>query len=191
MNPLTKSLTWLSEKEEEFTKDFSDFQKKLWRAFTFLLFFTAFSASLHYLLWVNWDLFHFQRATASLISYLLNLAGIKASSSGIYISINDIGPIKIVKDCLGWKSMLALTGLILATRGVKWKRKIYGIAAGLIFVQLANILRLFSTFYSVVVFEINFEIVHTFIWRWGLTLLVLLLWIGWLKWSEISEVFRT
>lgn len=181
MEILDKITDLVSEKEEKFTEDFKPSQMRLWKFFTFIMVFLSFSLTLHFLLWVNWNTIFFQKSTASMVSYLLSLSGVSSKSSGIYVIIENLGVIKIVKDCLGWKSMLALTGLILATRGIEIKERFHGIFLGLVLVQGFNILRLFTTFYIVVAYSLNFEIVHSFIWRWGLTFLVLGIWLIWLR----------
>jgi len=169
--------------EKNITKDFTPFQINLWNLFLFLTTFAVLALVLHFLVWVNWNPISVQIFHASVVSKILNLLGLNTFHSGTFIHVSGFGLVEIVKDCLGWKSMVALLGLIIATRKISWKNKVLGFLWGVVIIFIGNIVRLTTTIYSVVKLNINFELVHSLIWQWGLTLLIILIWFFWMRMS--------
>lgn len=161
------------------------FQKKLLRIFVFLVKFAALSLPLHFLLWVNFDASRVQLFVAGLIEKLLLSSGVEVIRNGVILGMQTkTAPltVEIIKDCVGWKSVLALLGLIFATPNITFKKRILGAVVGAIIVFLGNILRIYSTIYVTVLKGTAFwEITHGFLWREGLMLLVILTWYTWLK----------
>lgn len=166
--------------EDELTKGFTEFQLSLWNLFVFLTKFSLFSLPLYFFLFLQFDLLPFKVFTARVCSHVLSWLQIDHSVTSYFIFIGEKS-IKVSKDSTGWKSFLALFGLLFATRGVKLKEKIYGFLTGAVAVFLLNILRITSTIYAVVRWGISYELIHTFLWRWGLTFSVLFIWIFWLR----------
>lgn len=99
----------------------------------------------------------------------------------IIILQNFEKPIGIARACTGYRSILALTALILATPKIKWKKKLRGI---LLFAPLLFMLNIVRVYTSVLIAELFgekwFEIAHTILWREGLIALILILWTLWL-----------
>ncbi len=174
--------------EKKIIENFNQTQIKLWNIFIFLLIFAIFSSMLHFLIWINWQPLFFQKLTAQIVSEILNFLGLNTISFGEYIRINGFGIIKIVKDCLGWKSFVALSGLIISTRKVRWKNKLLGILMGLLLIILGNVVRLVTTIYFGAKHIVNFEIIHTIIWQWGLTFFILIIWLMWLKYFSEKKI---
>jgi exosortase/archaeosortase family protein len=86
----------------------------------------------------------------------------------------------ITRDCLGWKSMAAFVALVFAsTENIRKEAGI--ILTGILGLGAANILRIVSTVMLSEAGIISFDIVHTFLWRWGMTFLVLAIWYLWLN----------
>lgn len=156
-------------------------ERKLGEIFQFLVIFTFLSSIMHFLIWLNIDTVYLQNLMASLISSLLFLSGIPAYSDGINVIISNFGIVRIIKDCLGWKSMLALTSLIVATPKVDRSYKINGILLGILIIIFLNILRLFSTIFIVYKFNISFDFIHSILWQWSLVVAILFIWIAWLN----------
>jgi len=167
--------------EKRITKKFNNTQMQLWNIFIFLMIFASSALILHLLIWINWNPVMLQKIDAWLVSKILNLIGINTIWIGTYIKISGFGLIEIIKDCLGWKSFIALTSLIVASNFVSWKNKLLGIFFGMIFVFIINIIRLVTTFYLATKQIISFEVIHSILWRWGLTLFILLFWYIWIK----------
>ena len=181
---IIKSLTNF---EKKITKNFNTAQMKLWNILIFLLTFSVFSSILHFLVWVNWNPLFLQKVTAQIVSHILNFLGMPSASFGEYIRVNNFGLIKIVKDCLGWKSFVALCALIVSTRKVRWKNKVYSILAGSLIIFTGNIIRLTSTIYFGSKSVADFKIIHSIIWQWGLTFFVIFIWAIWLKYFSGSK----
>ncbi|MBU4301049.1 MAG: archaeosortase/exosortase family protein [Nanoarchaeota archaeon] len=161
------------------------FQKKLLNIFIFLTAFTALSLPLHFLLWVNFDATPMQVIVASSVKKLLEASGIAVSQSGLFLSmITKTGPltVQIIKDCVGWKSVLALFGLIFATPKIEMNKRIYGLIAGTPIILAGNILRIYATIYVTVYGGLEYwEITHTYLWQEGLIVLVIATWYIWLR----------
>ncbi|MDY6789031.1 MAG: exosortase/archaeosortase family protein [Candidatus Nanohaloarchaea archaeon] len=176
------------EREKEFRESLSKRNQKLWQVFLFLAKFTVLAAPLYLLIWSNWNPLWLRQLNAAASSGLLNVLGVDSSSSGVFILTSELS-VNVSVDSTGWKSVLALTGLMLATPGTVAgvRKKIYGILSGVIFVMAGNIARLVSMVYMVEVWGVSYQLVHTFLWRWGLTFLVLGFWISWLNWDYMRD----
>lgn len=161
------------------------FQKKLLNVFIFLSLFAALSLSLHVLLWLNFDATPVQLIVAGSVKRMLEASGVDVVQNGLLLSVaTKTGPltVRIIKDCVGWKSILALFGLIFATPGIKMKKRLLGLAAGAPVIFLGNLLRIYATIYATVVGGLKYwDITHTYLWQEGLIILVIATWYVWLR----------
>ncbi len=161
------------------------FQKKLWAIFIFLTRFLVLSLPLHFLLWINFDATSLQIFVAKAVEKMLELSGIEAARNGTFLLMSTKTgalSVEIIKDCVGWKSVLALFGLIFATPGVTLKRRMLGLIAGAPIIFLGNLLRIYATIAVTVYNGLEaWEITHTFLWQEGLIILVIVTWYFWLK----------
>jgi exosortase/archaeosortase family protein len=97
----------------------------------------------------------------------------------------------VTRDSTGWKSMLAVTALIIAV-GRPFRQTVQGVVTGVGVLFAANLLRITSMFYAVTVYDVSYELLHTVLWRWGLTAVVLVTWLWWLsERSLLVSVRRT
>lgn len=92
----------------------------------------------------------------------------------------------ITRDCLGWKSVSAFIGLVFASTS-EFARHLKIVAFGVTGLLAANLVRVVTTVWLSEIGIISFEIIHTFLWRWGMTLLVLVFWFVWLKNVETAN----
>lgn len=168
-----------------FKKINTPFQKKLLSIFVFLVKFAALSLPLHFLLWVNFDASQVQDFVANAAGQLLLSSGVEVSRNGLFLSIpTKTGPltVEIIKDCVGWKSILALFGLIFATPNIIVKKRVFGLIAGAPIIFIGNILRIYATIYVTVLKGLEFwKVTHTYLWQEGLILLVIVTWYIWLR----------
>ncbi len=183
---LVNLLDFLKRQMSVFSKKIkTPFQKKLLKIFVFLIKFAAFSLPLHFLLWVNFDATQVQLFVADFVKKLLALNGIVVLQNETVLSIaTKTGPltVEIIKDCVGWKSILALFGLIFATPDIVMKKRILGFAAGVPVIFIGNILRIYATIYITVSGGLEYwDITHTYLWQEGLIALVIATWYIWLK----------
>lgn len=124
------------------------------------------------------DTYFLQEQLAGVSSQFLNYFGYTFETQGALI-IGETNNYLITRDCLGWKSMAAFTALIAASAD-KIRNEARIILIGLTAIVLANLVRIVSTVMLSEMGVISFDIIHTFLWRWGMTLIVLLLWYLWL-----------
>ncbi|MBC5793068.1 MAG: exosortase/archaeosortase family protein [Nanohaloarchaea archaeon] len=128
------------------------------------------------LLFLGVDLEPFQELLAHITSSLLSFLGIDFTVQG-YLLVGETVDYLITRDCTGWKSVAAFTGLMFASEGHRnWKY----LASGVLLIQLVNVLRIVTTVYLSYTGIISFDIIHSIFWRWGLTFVVLVLWGLWL-----------
>lgn len=152
----------------------------------FLVRFTILAAPVYLLLWQNWNPLWLRTVNAKISSSVLNLLRVETSQLQTFIETNTF-TVDVSTDSTGWKSFIALTALILSVRGEKIRKKIYGIVLGTALVFLGNIVRLVSMMYMVEKLGIPYELIHKFLWRWGLTFLVLIAWLVWLNWEDVRK----
>ena len=176
--------------EAGLTSGFDSFQKKLWNIFIFLLRFLVLAIPLHVLLWLNFDAHILQVVTVNSVSFLLSLFNVSHRVIDVFLIVyfgSVPWTIEIIKDCVGWKSFMAVCALIFAVRKVSAKKRIKGIliAAPLIFI--GNIFRIFTSIYLSMALGYKwFDFIHNILWQWGLIALVILIWWLWLE--KIADV---
>ena len=169
--------------EKRITNDFTGFQLKLWDMLIFVSRFLVLALPFYFILWLNFDAYPLQLLTAKAVGFLLGILSVEYELNGHMIFIPSVlWTIEIIKDCVGWKSLMALWGLIFATRGVSYKKKIYGALIGIPLIFLGNAIRIASSIWLAIMFGLDkFTFIHDFLWQWGLIALVLGIWWTWLK----------
>lgn len=151
-------------------------QRKLLQSLIFLLKLIAVGLVFRAVLWIYPDTTGIQAAFADLIGLILS-PFMTVDVNGVYILTLKNSYI-IVQDCLGWKSMAVFTGLFIAST-TQFREQVKYLAYGLVAIFVANIVRVASTIYLSEIGLISFEVIHTFLWRWGLTVIVFVLWLYW------------
>ena len=159
--------------------------KGLYRILKFIVKFNIFAIPLYLVLFTGWTWPALQKFIADFIFNALNAMGYNPSINDVLISIpikNGVWAAVISWDCVGWKSMLALFALIMAT-DFKPKRK----ALGMLLIPVVffiNLLRILFMFFWVKTFDLAYyQTVHAVIWSWGLILTILVLWFLWMKYD--------
>lgn len=136
-----------------------------------------FGIILHLILYLQPDTTTIQEIYAAFIANTLTLLGIENTLQGIEIIIENTRYL-IVQDCLGWKSMFLITALYFSTPH-KIIKNIKHLLYGLIIIQIANVIRVISTIILAELGIISFDIIHDFLWQWGLSIIVIAMWYYW------------
>lgn len=187
---LSKASKKFNNFEKTFLKGKTQFQKNLWHALVFLVRFNLLAIPLYLLLIYPWDPYTIQSFIAMKIAHFLNFAGISTQIvDGITFHLLGYNwYIQIIKDCIGWKSSLALFGLIFAVRKVEIGKRILGLLVGVPIIFIFNLARIFSSIYLATIFGIqNYFFIHDFLWQWGMIAVVLGVWIVWLQKMKIRD----
>jgi len=169
----------IAERKREFERELSEFQRKMFRATLFLLKFSALSLPVYLLVSAGWNPVWLRNLNAELSSYLLRLLGMDVSVSGHLIHSGKL-LLDVSTDSTGWKSVMALSALILSAEAGK-NSKISGILKGTFLIFLVNVLRISSMVFLVNRFSISYELIHTVLWRWGLTAVLFVYWVHWFR----------
>lgn len=163
-------------------------QKRLWESLVFLVRFTILAGALHFLVWLNLDFAGIISLTAASVEAVIKpfiQDYIRVGSVFVIETVDGTLTAEIVRDCVGWKSFMALAGLIFAVRGVDMRKRLAGLAAGIPLIFIGNVARLSSTF---IITQREgaavFDSLHGLLWKWGLVALVLVLWYIWLEWAR-------
>jgi len=164
-------------------------RNKLWTLVLFLIKFNLLAIPMYLAIFSNLSYPPLQNFLTELTYRNLNLFGYHSSLVAspesevplIYFSDN-FPKVQISWDSTGWKSMYALLALTLATPPSDLKRKSRFLVIGIPAIFLLNYLRIITTILISLNFGIQyFEVVHTFLWREGLILAVIIFWYLWLK----------
>ncbi len=169
----------------EINQQLSPRQQALFSAFHFLVVFTVLAVPFYAVLHSGWDGSPLRELHAAVSTYVLSVLGLEVSSTGSFIVGSEL-VLDVTRDSTGWKSVLAFTALVIAA-GRPVQKTVYGIVVGIGVLFVANVVRITSMFYAVTVYNIGYELLHTVLWRWGLTAVVLVTWIGWI--SGCSPVY--
>lgn len=126
----------------------------------------------------------FTNQIAALSAWLMQLWDSQVLSQGklIWNAANGFA-VSIEPGCNGVEAGIVLIAAILAYPA-SWREKAIGIGAGLLTVQLLNLLRIISLFYLGQWNPRLFEWAHLYIWQALImldVLVVLLVWLRWLK----------
>ena len=103
-------------------------------------------------------------------------------------SVNGFA-VSIEAGCNGVEAALILVAAILAFRA-PWRQKLAGIVAGVLAVQLLNVVRVISLFYLGQWSPGAFEWAHLYVWQALIMIDVLVAWLLWLRWVAPSAASR-
>ncbi len=160
-------------------------QKKLYHTSLFLGKLLVAGIFFQLILWVYPDTGLLQSGLAKIVSVLLQLSGLENTAWGIKIFTKDAVYL-ISQDCLGWKSIAAFTGLIFASDHRLGEHAEF-IGLGATAIASANILRVVTTIHLSDLGIVSFDIIHGFLWKWSLTLFVLILWGLWFRQRALDK----
>ncbi|MFB6159350.1 MAG: exosortase/archaeosortase family protein [Candidatus Nanohalobium sp.] len=160
-------------------EEFTETQENLYQTLLFLSKLMLAGGVFHLILWIYPDTRLFQSLLADITASMLNSSGIKTVTEGFSIIISGTTYV-ITQDCLGWKSIAAFTGLIFASTE-RTLEHLNFLIQGFTALIIANIIRIYTTVLLAEKGVISFEVVHRVLWRWSLTLLILLMWIYWYR----------
>lgn len=176
--------------ERRLISGFSSAQMKLWNVLVFLLRFLVLAIPLHILLWLNFDAHVLQVVTVNSVAFLLSLAGVSYEVMDVFLLVDCgsfVWTIEIIKDCVGWKSFMAVSGLMFAVRKVALRRRMIGILAAMPLIYIGNTFRIFTSIYLSILFGYEwFDFIHNVLWQGGLIALVIAIWWVWLE--KVADV---
>jgi len=149
-------------------------QQKLLESNIFLGKMLAIGAIFHLILWIYPDTSGIQAKYAEFITVLMNTLGYNFRAESVYV----LPGYEITQDCLGWKSIMAYTALVISS-AENVRKNIKYILAGIGVIMTANVVRIITTIHLSELGLISFEVIHGFLWKWSLTGIVLVSWIYW------------
>ena len=94
--------------------------------------------------------------------------------------------VSIEAGCNGVEAALVLVAAILAFRA-SWRARAVGILAGLVAVQLLNVVRVVTLFYLGQWSASAFEWAHLYVWQTLIMVDVLVVWLLWLRWIRPAD----
>ncbi|MDY6773832.1 MAG: archaeosortase/exosortase family protein [Candidatus Nanohaloarchaea archaeon] len=156
-------------------------QERLFRIFSFLMKFLLLAAPFYLVLGSGWEAEGLRGFIAGISASILQLLGIKATSSGTFVEVGNL-LLDVTRDSTGWKSVAVLAALVFASP-LEVGEKLKGVLVGVPLILAVNVLRIVSMVYAVTVWGVEYEFLHLFLWRWGLTGAVILLWASWIHFS--------
>lgn len=125
------------------------------------------------------DTYILQEYLAQITAETLNLLGGNYQLEEALI-IGEKANYLVTRDCLGWKSASAFVGLVFASTS-NLRNHLNTLIIGISALMGANLIRVVTTVWLSELGITSFEIIHTFLWRWGMTGIVLIIWYIWLK----------
>lgn len=165
-----------------------DLEEKLRNTSIFLAKLLALGLVFRTVLMFRPDTYFLQSQLASLTSHILSIFNVDLPVEGALL-VGENSSYLVTQDCLGWKSMFAFTGLIVAS-AKDILNEVKFLLAGLAIILVANIIRVTTTVYLSHNGIVSFDIIHTIFWKWGLTAIILLIWVSWL-YGASSKIKRT
>lgn len=118
----------------------------------------------------------------------LNLLGEGATVRGQTLSSRRFS-VQIYNGCNGLEAILIFVSGVLAFPA-RWPRKLLGVIAGFLAIQVVNIIRVVSLFYIGVFYPKWFATTHIFIWQSIVIVFGVLLWLLWVHRYALAPVER-
>jgi exosortase/archaeosortase family protein len=170
----------------------ADEQARMMRILNFLLRVSVLSVPLYLIIWLGVDLTVVQLAVASHSSWFLSLMGYQVVQEGLSLTMGNGFKFFIIADCTGWKSLLFLFALLFAVPGVKYRKRLIGLAIGIPLIWLGNLLRIAGVVFAQGIWGTGFALVlHDWLFQLWMTVLVLGAWVFWLLWAENRITFSS
>lgn len=171
-------------------KSFRGFKRSsLVRAARFLARLNLFSIPLYAIILTGWQQDSLTEFTADATQFLLSVMGVSFERAGLVFSVpvaNGNWGAVINWDCVGWKSLLLVFALVMAT-DYPIRRKLSGLAMLLPLVYAANLFRIAFLIWFVASYDTTyFALVHGIFWSWGLMMFILLCWAVWMKAGNLN-----
>ncbi|MBN2252185.1 MAG: exosortase/archaeosortase family protein [Kosmotogaceae bacterium] len=157
----------------------------------FIIKFNLLAIPMYLFIYSGASLIPLQTLVADVSSRFISLAGYDVSRQGHFITATRIDPIKLTidshiidinVDCTGWKTMYAFAALLIASPIKNDRKKVRDIANGALLLAIINVFRIVTTI--MIALEIGFhtlDFVHTFLWREGLVIVLIVLWYAWFR----------
>ena len=154
-------------------------QERAHDVFVFFIVFGVLSAPVYLIAASGYEFTLLREGFAAGAAALLRLLGHTAAADGVMLYGERIA-VNVTRDSTAWKSMFAFAALVFASRrSLQWT--VYGLFAGFGVLVAANVVRIASMVYLTEVHAVPFEVMHTVLWRWGLTVVVVVAWAVWLR----------
>jgi len=151
----------------------------------FLLRFNLLAIPLYIVIYTNSSFLPLQVLIAQITTVLLKAQGYDVIQNNQIITAsvdNSLHNIEVSWDSTGWKSLYALFALVMAVPASNIKSKLKFLSMGLPIIFTLNLFRVLTTILIALNFGFQyFDIVHTFLWREGLIIAVVLIWYFWLR----------
>lgn len=165
----------------------SERNESLLGALKFLLKLNLFAIPLYAIVLFNIQSARLTEITADIVQFLLAASGVQFERAGMMFSVPVAGgswAAVINWDCVGWKSMLAMFALVMATDCPAGK-KLRGLAILVPAMYAANLLRIMFVIWLVSAYGVSyFAAVHDALWSWGLISVILASWALWMRHSQ-------
>jgi exosortase/archaeosortase family protein len=173
-------------KEKFSNVEFNDFQKRLWVLLKFLIIFNLLAIPLQLVLFFDVNLYPLAYVERAQVSYVLTTFNVKhvlfdvPYSYGFLPAIDLNTKVLVIGEaCTAIRSLFAFVALVIASpKSWRHKKKAF---LFLPVIYEANILRMVSLAFVSLSFPNLFDIVHIFLWREGLILLIFGLWVFWFR----------
>jgi exosortase/archaeosortase family protein len=170
-------------------------QEQYWNILMLLVRLLILSIPLYVILSFPGILYFAQVITATLTSFLLNALDIFTLQEGAMLTIVDPNqPFRFIisEDCTGWKSIIFLFALIFAVKGPKLKYRLQGLGLGALAILTANMFRILGTVFAERAWGMSTALlVHDWLFRLGLVILVIALWVSWLLYLKKKREDKT
>ncbi len=167
----------MKDKLKDKIKNLDERQRKLFETTVFMGKMLIAGAFFHLMLLIYPNTTGLQAVLAEITQRILEIFGIDLERQGINLIDYNVTYV-VTQDCLGWKSMSAFAALIFSSTN-QYRKYVKPLIVGLTAIAIVNIIRIVTTIYFSHIGLISFEIVHSFLWKWGLTFFVIAIWMIW------------
>ena len=124
----------------------------------------------------------YSRAIVAVTAFFLKLAGMAVQTSGVILQ-TPRAALEVRFGCNGLEAVLIYSVAVLAFPS-SWARKIVGIAAGFVIIQVLNILRIVVLALIRVHLPAFFELFHIYVAQGIMIAVALVLFIGWIGYAH-------
>ena len=121
----------------------------------------------------------FQKFMAKIVGGLISASGLQAIQNGVYIILKN-GQWIMTPECTALSAMIVFVAFVLVYPS-STKSKGIAVLAGIPFLIIANILRLFSLAWATELFAKYANLAHDYVWQVAFLILIAVMWLVWIE----------
>ena len=121
----------------------------------------------------------FQKFMVKIVGSLISASGLEVVQNGVYITLKNDQWV-MTPECTALSAMIVFVAFVIVYPA-SMKSKGIAVAAGIPFIIIANILRLFTLAWATELFSKYAHLAHDYVWQVAFLILIAVMWLVWIE----------